>query len=107
MNSTPMITPEPSDLDWQKHWSPESQAIAPAECLMNHLSDGWSTAPMIFARRHQFGAGRVVHIYLFQLHRDGQSIEIPVQGNPIIRRLIVDRQLRVIIYDETRLTHPL
>jgi hypothetical protein len=107
MASIPTITPVQSDLDWKKYWSPESQAIAPAECLLDHLSERWTPAPLVFAKRHRYGAGRTVHIYLFQLYRDGETVEIPVPGNPVVRRLITERRLRVILYDETRLTEPL
>jgi len=83
----------------QKHWSRESQPIAPAEILVNRLESGWSLNQIVHAKTHQYGGGRTIQIYFFTICLQGESIEIPVQANPVIRRLIVERKLNVIPLD--------
>jgi hypothetical protein len=83
----------------QKHWSRESQPFAPAEILINHLENGWSLNQIVHVKTHQYGGGRTIQIYFFTICWNGESIELPVQANPVIRRLIVERKLNVIPLD--------
>jgi hypothetical protein len=78
-----------------KHWSRESQSIAPADILINRLQRGWSLDPVVRLEAHIYGPGRVVNIYHFTLRLDDEVLELPVQSNPVVRRLIDERKLKV------------
>lgn len=83
----------------QKHWSRESQPFAPAEILINRLENGWSLNQVVHAKTHQYGGGRTIQIYFFTICLNGETIELPVQANPVMRRLIAEHKLTVIPLD--------
>jgi hypothetical protein len=83
--------------DNRRHWSPSSQAYAPADVLMAYLADGWSLSPVVGLEEHWHAGVRRVDVYHFELHKEGQSQVLPVQSNPVVRRLMRLRQLRVVL----------
>lgn len=79
-----------------RHWSRQSQPIAPAEILVEHVRAGWKINPVVKCQTHEYGPGRSVNIYHFTLTFDGEVLQLPVHANPVVRRLIREHQLHVV-----------
>lgn len=80
----------------QRHWSRQSQPIAPAEILVNRLQHGWELGKTVTCEQHHYGPGRSVDIYTFTLTQKDEMLQLPVQSNPVVRRLIRDHALEII-----------
>ncbi len=91
------IEAELSAIDTRRHWSPSSQAYAPADVLMRYLAEGWTLSTVVGLEEHWHGGMRRVDVYHFELSKDGHVISLPVQSNPVVRRLMNQRQLRVVL----------
>lgn len=83
--------------DTRRHWSPSSQTYAPADVLLQYLVEGWLISPVVGLEEHWHAGVRRVDIYHFELVRDQQSQVLPVQSNPIVRRLIQQSQLKIVL----------
>lgn len=100
------IEMELRSLDTRRHWSPISQAYAPADVLLGYLADGWQLSPVVGLEEHWHAGARRVDVYHFELTKDNQVMVLPVQSNPIVRRLLHDRKLRVVLlkHDKVSIT---
>ena len=83
--------------DTRRHWSSSSQMYAPADVLVHYLAEGWQISPVVGLEEHWHAGVRRVDVYHFELTKDDQSQVLPVQSNPVVRRLMRDRQLRVVL----------
>ena len=83
--------------DRRRHWSPLSQACAPADVLLESLVDDWIINSVVGLEEYWYGGGRHVAIYYFELTKDNQAVIMPVLGNPAVRRLVGERRLRVVL----------
>lgn len=88
---------ELSSIDTRRHWSPTSQQYAPADVLLRYLADGWVLSTVVGLEEHWHAGVRRVDVYHFELSKDGQVIALPVQSNPVVRRLMFQRQLSVVL----------
>ena len=83
-------------IDTRRHWSPSSQPYAPADVLLRYLAEGGQISPIVGLEEHVHAGARRVAVYHFELTKDGQQQILPVQSNPVVRRLLHDRNLRVV-----------
>lgn len=83
--------------DTRRHWSPTSQPYAPADVLMRYLASGWKISPVVGLEEHYHAGVRKVDVYHFELVKDGKQQILPVQSNPVVRRLLSDKKLRVVL----------
>lgn len=92
--------------DTRRHWSPSSQTYAPADVLIQYLSEGWEITPVVGLEEHWHAGVRRVDVYHFELTKDDQTRIVPVQSNPVIRRLLNQRQLKIVLLkrDTVRVT---
>jgi hypothetical protein len=81
----------------RRHWSASSQAYAPADVLMRYLADNWTISPVVGLEEHWHAGSRRVDVYHFELVKAEESLVLPVQSNPVVRRLLQERQLRVVL----------
>lgn len=79
-----------------KPWSSQSQPIAPVEILVNRLQRGCTLDPIVKLETHTYGPGRSVSIYHFTVIQEDEKLVIPVQVNPVVRRLIEQYHLQVV-----------
>jgi len=93
--ASPFIEIELRSANQRWHWSPASQAYAPANVLLEHLEDGWDISPIVGQEEYYYGSGRHGNVYYFELTRGSQMMVMPVLGNPIVHRLIHQRQLQI------------
>lgn len=84
-------------LDTRRHWSPSSQVYAPADVLLQYLANGWAISPVVGLEEHWHAGVRRVDVYHFELTKDDQINIMPVQSNPVVRRLIHDRDLKIVL----------
>lgn len=97
-NPTPsFIEVELRSTDTRRHWSPHSQSYAPADVLLRYLNEGWTISPIVGLEEHWHAGSRRVDVYHFELVKGEESVVLPVQSNPIIRRLLNERQLRIVL----------
>ncbi len=89
----------------RRHWSPSSQTYAPVDVLLEYLVADWNLNPVVGLEKFWYGGGRHVAVYYVELTKGNQTVVMPVHANPVVRRLIVERQLRVMPLpcDEVRL----
>ena len=92
--------------DTRRHWSPSSQTYAPADVLLQYLSDGWSLSPVVGLEEHWHAGARRVDVYQFELVKDDQVQILPVQSNPVVRRLITQHQLKVVLLKRDTIQFP-
>jgi hypothetical protein len=95
---------EMRSMDTRRHWSPSSQAYAPADVLMRYLAEDWTISPIVGLEEHWHANARRVDVYHFELIKDAQSLVLPVQSNPVVRRLLHERQLRVVLLKRDNVT---
>lgn len=82
--------------DTRRHWAPSSQAYAPADVLLRYLSTGWQVSPVVGLEEHYHAGVRRVDVYHFELLKGDQQQILPVHSNPVVRRLIQERGLRIV-----------
>ncbi len=83
--------------DTRRHWSPSSQMFAPADVLMQYVADGWTISPVVGLEEHWHAGVRRVDVYHFELTHEEESLVLPVQSNPVVRRLIALNGLRIVL----------
>lgn len=83
--------------DTRRHWSPTSQEYAPADVLLRFLTSGWKISPVVGLEQHRHAGVRKVDVYHFELTKDDKQQILPVQSNPVVRRLLHERDLRVVM----------
>lgn len=83
--------------DTRRHWSPTSQAYAPADVLIQYLNEDWQVSPVVGLEEHWHAGIRRVDVYHFELAKEEQTLVLPVQSNPVVRRLITQRSLKVVL----------
>ncbi len=83
--------------DTRRHWSPSSQAYAPADVLLQYLVEDWVMSPVVGLEEHYHAGVRRVDVYHFELMKEEQVQVLPVQSNPVVRRLIHQYQLKIVL----------
>lgn len=91
-------------IDITRHWSPISQRYAGGDALVTFLSDGWAMSEQVYREEH-WNSGRVVNVYYFELHRDGESVMMAVISNPYVDRLVDENDLHVMPMAVTQRDH--
>ncbi len=75
-------------LHFLRHWHADSERYTGGDALYTAIQDGWQVSPEVgFEERWRVGA-RGTPIYYFQLTRNGETVTMPVIGNPYVRRVI-------------------
>ena len=98
MGTSPsFIEMELRSTDTRRHWSPTSQAYAPADVLIRYVSDGWLISPIVGLEEHWHAGARRIDVYHFEMSKGDDVIILPVQSNPVVRRLLNEYQLRVVL----------
>lgn len=85
-----------SQIETQQHWSSASQTYAPADALMQCLTDGWTLSPIVAQQAHRLGGRRHVNVYHFELSNGHQQVVMQVLDNPVVRRLVRERSLKIV-----------
>jgi hypothetical protein len=98
------IEREQRSADKRRHWSSSSQTYVPADVLLEYLADDWDISSVVGREECWHGGGRHITVYYFELTRNHQAVVMPVLGNPIVRRLVDQQQLRVVLlkHDDVR-----
>ena len=92
--------------DTRRHWSPTSQAYAPADVLLRYLAEGWQVSPIVGLEEHWHAGVRRVDVYHFEVNKGDQSLVLPVHSNPVVRRLLRDRNLRIVLIKRDNIPTP-
>ena len=88
---------ERRSVDKRRYWSPSSQTYAPADVLLEYLVNGWSISPVVGREDYWYGGGRHITVHYFELTMNNQAVVLPVLGNPVVRRLLQQQQLRIVL----------
>lgn len=83
-------------LDVITHWCPQSQRFAGGDALLTYLDEGWEIGTKVFYEEFGQTGGRQIVVYYFELHRDNQTIRMPVITNPYVLRLVQNMSLDIV-----------
>lgn len=76
-----------------RHWSSGSQRYAPADILLQYLRGGWMVDDAVPVETFYCGGARYVKVYYFRLVYEDEDLWMPVIENPVVLRLIRERNL--------------
>lgn len=85
-----------SYMDAVTHWCPRSQRFTGGDALITCLDKGWEIEPEVFYEEYGQTGGRQIVVYYFELHRDNETVRMPVVNNPYVERLIHALNLKLI-----------
>ena len=88
-------------MDVTCHWSADSQKYAGGDALVTFLHDGWEMAETVFYEEYWHAGGRLVMIYYFEIERDGETLSVPVLGNPFVNRMVNSLPLQLLPVSES------
>ena len=83
--------------DRRRHWSSSSQTYASADILLDYLAEGWDIRSVVRQEVSWRGGGRHIAVHYFELTKDHQGLAMPVLDNPIVRRLVAQREARMVL----------
>jgi hypothetical protein len=84
------------DIDFYRHWHPQSERFAGGDCLATALMRGWVLKAPVVMEVYWCAGSRQVNVYHCDLVRDDDHMHMPVLGNPYMDRLIQQMGLPVI-----------
>jgi hypothetical protein len=87
-------------MDVTCHWSADSQKYAGGDALITFLHNGWKMDETVFFEEYWHAGGRLVMIYYFELERDGETLSMPVLGNPFVNRMVKSLPVQLIPFGE-------
>lgn len=87
------------DVGIYRHWHAGSERFAGGDSLATALFLGWGLNPVVLVDTYWHFGTRQVNVYHFELLRGGESVAMPVLGNPYVDRLIMQHSLDVIPVD--------
>ena len=93
--------PTNTEEEVSRHWSPTSQAYAPADVLQRYLRTGWKLENLAAVESFYYAGYRRVDVYYFTLTRGEEKIDMPVLRNPVVMRLIEEQKLTVMRINST------
>lgn len=82
--------------DIYRHWQAQSEYYAGGDALATALYLGWQANDIVLLERRWQGGSRRINIYHFELVREGETMAMPVLGNPFVERLIGEQRLRLV-----------
>src|SRR5262245_9637746 len=87
-------------MDVTCHWSANSQKYAGGDALVTFLYNGWDMVETVFYEEYWHAGGRLVMIYYFDLEQDGETVHVPVLGNPFVHRMVNNLPLQLLPISE-------
>lgn len=96
----------PNALEQNHHWSPNSEAFASGEALLQALDNGWQVQGVIFRQEFWLAGGRRTYIYHLTLRRDGDVLKMALVYNPFISRFIHRMGVQVVQQNERKSNKP-
>jgi hypothetical protein len=83
-------------VDFLRHWHADSERFTGGDALYTAIHNGWLVNKIVgFEERWKVGA-RGTPIYYFELSRSGETVTMPVIGNPYVRRVIRTLQAELV-----------
>lgn len=89
------------DIGVYRHWHGQSEKFAGGDSLATALFLGWKFNPIVLVDTYWHFGTRQVHVYHFELIRGGETVSMPVLGNPYVERLITQHDLQVMPVDRS------
>jgi hypothetical protein len=76
-------------MDVVRHWSPKSEKFAGGDAVVTLLTcEDWKIDETVFYEQYWCAGSRLVTIYHMEMHRDGETMTVPVLANPYVRRMV-------------------
>jgi len=79
----------------QRHYHASSEPFATGDTLQTLLYRGWQPAKGLQRHVYWLSAMRSVTVYVFQLQRAGEVMQIPVLVNPFVMNIVHDMGLHI------------
>lgn len=83
-----------------RHWNDSSEKYAGGDSLLTALAQGWELGDTVYYEDLWYAGSRQVTIFHVELHHDGETIDMPVLGNPYIRRMLPEMCSQVLPISE-------
>ena len=90
------------DIDFYRHWHPQSERFAGGDCLATALELGWVLKAPIIRDVYWCAGARRVNVYHCDLVRNDERLHMPALGNPYMDHLIQHMGLPVIVSEERK-----
>ena len=90
------------DVDFYRHWHPQSERFAGGDGLATALMLGWKLQVPILMDIYWCAGSRQVNVYHCHLVRDSQHLHMPVLRNPFMDRLVKHMELPIIVSEEPK-----
>lgn len=84
------------DVDVYRHWHPQSQTFGGGDVLATFMLLGWTLKSAVFVDTYWLFGQRQVRVFHFELVLDGNSMSVPVIGNPFVDRMIAQHDLMLV-----------
>ena len=86
--------------DFSRHWCDTSERFAGGDALLTAMNRNWEVEPTCY-EEHVWHAGtRLVTIYHFTLHNEGETLLMPVVANPYVQRVVREQGYKVLPFEE-------
>jgi hypothetical protein len=72
-----------------RHWDPRSEKFAGGDALLTATRKGWKPCDTVYREDHWLAGSRLVTIYVFELERGDERMEMPVITNPYVRSMLL------------------
>ncbi len=88
--------------DFSRHWCDTSEKFAGGDALLTAMNRHWEVEDTCYEERFWHAGTRLVTIYHFILHNEGETLLMPVISNPYIRRVISEQQYKIVPIEEAK-----
>jgi hypothetical protein len=87
-------------MDVVRHWSPKSQRYAGGDALITLMAEGWNLKETVFYEEYWHAGSRPVTIYHVEMARNHETMQVPVFGNPYVRRMMHSPMFQLLPWSE-------
>lgn len=88
--------------DFSRHWCDTSEKFAGGDALLTAMQNHWVANETCYEEHYWHAGTRLVTVYVFELKNGGETMRMPVLGNPYVRRVIREEEFKVVPADEKR-----
>ncbi len=88
--------------EYTRHWCDTSERFAGGDALLTAMQNDWIAEDTCYEEQFWHAGTRLVTVYHFDLHNDGETLHMPVVTNPYVRRVIREQQFTIVPMDSTR-----
>ncbi|MBI1259798.1 MAG: hypothetical protein GC204_20210 [Chloroflexi bacterium] len=81
--------------DFSRHWCDTSEKFAGGDALLTAMQNHWKADDTCYEEHYWHAGTRLVVIYHFDLHNEGETLHMPVITNPYVRKIVREQQFTI------------